>query len=176
MRIKIMVAALVLSMAFVVLLVSFSSLTDTDDGRGSIPVREFTDRSVIVFSDEDFISDVKDILHDSTGDVGSFVSKTPTKMDIVVIDEFWLAGGGTLSSKEMRDMLMSGVPLIFVNDSSYLCDGGYIELLAAASADNYMVYGAYYDSEGCTTLFVLDSTDLEESLIKAYYWADGITS
>ena len=173
MNMKILTGALVLALACVVILMAVHPPgTGTDD---TTPVN-FTDREVVVFSDNDFTKEVKDILKNSTGHTDNFLTRTVGRTDIVVIDGTWLSAGvgDVPSSDQIESMIDSGIPMIFVNDDTYLYQEDLLDLHAAASDDSSMAYCIYRDA-GHTQLYVYGGTDLSDVLITAYEWADNIS-
>lgn len=161
MNIKILMGALVLALVCVVALVVIAP-----PNSHSIHGPDFTNRDVIVFSDETFMAEVKTILTDSTEKVESFKRIAPSNKDIVLIDGGWLAAGGADSpSKDQIKMWFdSNIPLIYVND----------DLPLNKRTGNNMVYCTYLYPDGDATLYLPHGDKLDEVLVDAYKWADDI--
>jgi|GEM_PF-5739678 len=161
MNVKILTGGLVLALVCVVVLIVISP-TSLDDGQDP----KFTNREVIVFSDEAFTTEVQTILTDSTKKVESFLRAAPSGKDIILIDGAWLAsGGGSGPSKDqIKNWFEAHIPLIYVNEDSDL----------NKRTGNNMVYCVYLDSDGDTVLYLPNGNKLEDVLVDAYDWADDI--
>lgn len=139
----------------------------------------FTNQEVIVFSDDSFVSEVRDILKDSTSKVNGYVSDVPSPDTIVVIDEAWLknAGSESPSADQIKEMIESGIPLIFVKGDSYLYKDSGIALKMTTDVEGSSAYGiCYYGPDGtpCTysyTDHTGNESSLDYALPKAYAWA-----
>jgi len=174
MNMKILTGVLVIALACVVVLMA---VHPPGTGPDDIMPGNFTDREVVVFSDNDFTNEVKDILVGSTGHTENFLSRNVSGTDIVVMDGSWLSAGvGEVPSKDQIDgMIDAGIPMIFVNDDTYLYQEDLLDLHAAASEDSSMAYCIYRDSGGFTHLYVYGGSDLSDVLVTAYEWADNIS-
>jgi len=170
MKIKHVVGVFAVAMVCVAVLLAVYSGT-YENGHGVEP-RDYTDREVVVFSDDDFINNAGHILDDSksTKYVYPFYSWAPTDGTIVMIDCDWLAGGEDRapSMDNIRDMVDSGRPLIFLNNGpdSYRYTGfDFGNILAYA-------YGIYIDGDGVHRFYIYNGDSLNEALIDGYSWAD----
>lgn len=175
MNMRILTGTVVIALACVVILVAIHP----PEPNNNLPnQRDFTNREVIVYSDDNFTEKIKDLLVDSTKSAISFQSKAPSDNDIVIIDGQWLSSGGekVLSTDQIKSMIGANIPVIFVNDDSYLYQQLGLEFQAEASAENSMAYSVYLDSGGITHLYVYSGDDLGDALNTTYEWADDISS
>jgi len=140
--------------------------------------RDFTNREVVVYSDDAFTETVSNILKDLTEQTRNFISRAPGGMDLVMFDGVWLTSGedGAPSSSEIISMLDEGFPLMFVNDSAYFFKQSGLTFHAAASPDNSMTYCLFRDPGGETYMYVYSGDDLDDALISAYEWSDKIST
>ena len=157
-----------------------ASTSDANDSRTNVNdifLAEFTDREVIVFSDDLFIDEVRSALTSSTSNVYGYASRASVGNAIVLIDELWLAFTSSKqpSADQIEDLLYSGVPLIFIKGNSYLYKDSGIELRnRALPQEDGIIYGLYYGPSGVSYAYSCGGTDsdLPEVLAHAYAWAD----
>ena len=139
---------------------------------------EFTDREVIVFSDDKFVNEVRCALIDSTSNINSSVSKAPVKNTIALIDESWLTGANNErpSANQIKNMLDIGAVLIFVKGDSYLYEDSGIELSNRSPPPKGSVaYGIYQGSSGVTYAYGCgEGMDIKDALSRSYAWADDV--
>ncbi len=169
MKTKYMVGALVVAMVCVVALVAVSG-DGSDD-----PARDFTDREVVVFSDDKFIRDVRGILAASTGRIDSYILRIPSEGDMVIIDYAWFNATGETrpSDEQIHDLIADNVPVIFINSPFYVYNDPSLDIRTYISiADGDLAGGIYLDADGITHMFNFVGNDLEDALVSAYYWAD----
>jgi hypothetical protein len=140
-------------------------------------VAGFTDREVIVFSDESYLEEAEGILESSTSNVDSFVLKAPSENTIAFIDETWIThtSGNEPSSDTVENMIENNVPVIFVNGDSYLYKDSGIDLRARTNVEGSLAYGIYYGPSGCVYSYSCSGTDTSEAMLRAYAWADQIS-
>jgi pimeloyl-ACP methyl ester carboxylesterase len=72
-------------------------------------IADFVKRKVIVIGDDAFVEEVKATLKGSLMEVVSFTSKTPTKYDIVILDESWKDRPPT---GNIYNLIKSNIPVI----------------------------------------------------------------
>jgi len=174
-KMKLLMGTLVVALVCVVVLVA---VHPPDSDNATPKKRDFTDREVAVFSDEDFFEKAKDILGGSTSKVESFLSKPLGGMEIVMIDVTWLTAGGEggPSKEQIKSMLDANMPLIFVNDSSYFYEKCDFKIEVDVSDDSSLTYCVYRDLDGKTNLSVCSGSELSDALIAAYNKADRATT
>ena len=154
-------------------------VSDSDNGRidtNIMPSIGFTDREVIVFSEESFMSGVECALADSTSKIDNSVSKTPSPGSIVIIDEPWLTSTSNerLSANQIKEMIETNIPLIFVRGGSYLYEESGIELRMRMFSENNTSQGIFYGPSGITYAWGTNETDLDTVLPLAYDWAEEV--
>ena len=178
-KILMSISAVALACMMVLMASPITSVTDANNGRTNGDdefVPEFTDREVIVFSDEKFVSEVGCALIDSTSRVDSSASKTPAENTIALVDESWLADSskGRPSTNQIKNMLYNSIPLIFVKGDSYLYKDSGIELRTGSPpSKNSVAYGLYYGPSGVVYSFECgEGMELEEALLRIYAMAD----
>lgn len=137
----------------------------------------FTNRSTIVFSDEDSCSYV-DELKDSTSKVS--ISKNLdncTSNQIAILDGNWISKQDeTTIINQTSKLISQGTPIIAVADSPKLLidsnGGGF-----SSYATDAQVYGICTDPKtGSQYCLSIVSDDIDASLLRAYNWADSMIS
>jgi len=140
--------------------------------------RDFTNREVVVYSDDAFTEKASNILKDLTGQTINYISKTSDNLDMVLLDGFWLTSGGegVPSSSEIMNMLNASIPLMFVNDSSFFYEDSDLSFQAVMTLDASMAYCLFRDLGGKTSIYSYGGDNFSDALISAYEWADKISS
>ncbi|MDR3281987.1 MAG: hypothetical protein LBS92_00025 [Candidatus Methanoplasma sp.] len=150
------------------------------ENSSAVPIEEraFSDRNTVVFSDDAFLSDLKDSLVDHTSkvDATSGFSSVETG-DIVVIDESWIYQSNKQQvNAGIVETIQKHAPLVFVGESSYLFKESGIPFQSAGYSDDEVVYCLYKNADGVEFSLSVESEDVSSAVAIAYSWADVLSS
>jgi len=170
----------------VVFLLSFSAVFVTASfmGGSESPIalsseyeKEFTNRNVVVFSDDILFSEIENDLTDSTHNINkkSNINDIGTG-DIAVISESWIyLNDQQKINRSIETAIRSGIPLIFVGNDSYLYNNFAKKLGAIGYSENESVY-CIYVKDGVNFTNSIVGYNEEKAIQLAYSWADAALS
>jgi hypothetical protein len=136
----------------------------------------FIGRSVVVFSDDDFFSEVKDNLSDSTSKVSKKSNLEEIKSgEVAVIDESWIYTNEQKQiDKGIETALKNNIPMIFVGNDLYLYKKSSLDVGAMAYTGSENIYCIY--NKGINFIHSIENSDEKEAMQWAYQWADTVLS
>ncbi|MDR0508889.1 MAG: hypothetical protein LBG63_03580 [Candidatus Methanoplasma sp.] len=175
---KIYSLTVVLVLAFLAVLVVAFFAGDQDDPSDSLPEKKgFTDRNVVVFSDDILFSEIENNLSGLTHSINKKSNISDIRAgDIAIISESWIyLNDQQKINKDINTAIVNSVPFIFIGNDSYLYNNFATKLGAIGCSEDESVHCIYVKDGVNFTNSIVDY-DEKQAIQLAYSWADSVLS
>jgi len=180
---KILALAITMLLAFSAVLATASVQENTEVFSSSIeyvPELEisFTDRNVVVFSDDDFSKKVEKDLSEATSkiNIGSDLKEVQSG-DIIIVDSSWVYTNDSKTiSNDLKTIQKNNTPVIFTGNDLYPL----LDTIIAPDRKTYQgdenIYCNYIHSDGISYSYCITNSDETKAIQEAYSWTDAVLS